>query len=635
MRTITTCSCLWIIMALAACPDEPTSIIDSAQSSAGGDSSDGSTTTDSLQNDMQGVQVDGATDVPAPAADVSPDAAHDGTVSTPDGSSPTDGGVGTLDVLRDAETHDASVDIGPDVLSSFSDAQYDTSSSTDILSDTLTGADVVGDIHMADGSDDVSSQALVDSSDTDALGGQGDISADTIDAQDPEDVSSNAFADSAIGDDTAVAMPCDGAVAPGALAEGGFEPCGGLEIATPEELEAITPKPLECPDSPVVPATISQSYSFDSWFCELSWGEWECSDGIRGLLPVSEDSVLIAGAGDTDGTFLNETPTKLVVAAVHRETGSVWVRETDQLKAKPYVRSMVKLESGDVVVGGQQDNGVPALWTVPADPGVPISSIPSGYPFLVMSAAAGGSGNVVVAGRDSMNDDCLDFTAAEISIDGTVLHDLTGGGPGFLPWSTRLIVRLGGCGYGLVTLASPVDEYQTQPVVVRLDEDLNVIGIWRWNIPEYGYDSSMSGQAIYAEPLDGDMLLAVQPASAPISVFRIDGTTGQIVWYTQVFAPEGTPYSIYGFTVLPDGRSVVSTYVDLDKSDYPLLSVLSPDGCVLGHYTLKNQLSKSGAPIYAIRKIVALSNTRIAGGIYDATLFGRAEVVFIDLPPLP
>jgi hypothetical protein len=231
-------------------------------------------------------------------------------------------------------------------------------------------------------------------------------------------------------------------------------------------------------------------------------------------------------------------------------------------------------------------------------------------------------------------DACEVAQAIELDASGQVLHSLVAGGVGYFTYVKvdTEIVPLGSCGYGLVTSGLAVEgdpHYKT--VVLRLNEKLEVIGLWRWNI-----------SASYAdvETVEGDLLLlSVTPVPIPGSynsnaiyhIVRIDGDTGELEWQTDVDIPE---HGAHELVVLPDNRIVLVGGIKGDWPDpqgfnaYPLLTVLSPDGCALAHVLYKDQLTTTGTPVKSFSNVVALSNTLLADG--DA-----AWVHFLDLPPTP
>ena len=438
---------------------------------------------------------------------------------------------------------------------------------------------------------------------------------------------------------------CGGVVAPGGLAGKTFDPCMGLPQILPSELDELTPQPLVCPAAPEVPAEITKSYSFKEWFFDWDplsevWA-FPKFPGIQLIRPVTESELWLVGNGGLSGDFSLTLVYKGVVAAVDFESGLKWVQETSP---GDYVSNFIAILSngpGQAEMVGTREELHPGLWVIPEDGTAPIEDVQVDYPFEFRGATKSGPDSVVVATAGTWTPgevSCEVFTAAELTFAGTKTNHMEGGGDGYQPWGKRFIVPLGDCGYGLVLLGTPVNNSQVQPVVLRLDDNLHVIGIWRWKLPVFDY--TQVGEGFLVEPLDGDLLLAMKPNyDAPVSVFRIDGNSGQILWQTLVVAPSGYASTLDGFTLLPDGRSVVSSYV-VDKKEpapdnqFPMLSVVSPNGCVLVHYTFKGQKTDWDEHLTFLLKIVALSNTRLAGTTIGEA-FGRSELVFIDLPPVP
>ena len=474
--------------------------------------------------------------------------------------------------------------------------------------------------------------------------------ADVQDTSVVEDATTDSSFDVMVGDataaddggaDVAALLGCDGTVASGALGPQGFEQCAGLPKVAPEELPALTPIPLSCSPAPEVPATFSKSYSFKSWLIKSDgYGGWDYPPviGIQRLLAKDDDTVWFAGLGDKDAPFDYEKPYpyKVIVAAVDRDNGLVWARQPEPSGKYSSLWALVGNPDGGAVLTGVRDDEFSALWTIPEAPDEPAMELAPDYGYLPEVAVARDGNTLVVCGRANLKDPCLRFTAAELFLDGAVGHVLEGGGPNYTANYQPGLVPLAPCGYGLVTRGTPVGNF-AQPVVVRLDDQLEVVGLWRWNLPSM--NTVVVGETL-AQPLDGDLLLAVNPTiAAPVDVYRIDGNSGEILWRTQVIAPEGHTSSLDGFTVLPDGRSVVSTLTHVDKPEPPdeefaMLSVLSPDGCVLVHYTFKGVKTDWDLDLKYLQKVVALSNTRVAA----VTLGfgnGRSELVFIDLPPVP
>jgi hypothetical protein len=217
-----------------------------------------------------------------------------------------------------------------------------------------------------------------------------------------------------------------------------------------------------------------------------------------------------------------------------------------------------------------------------------------------------------------------------------VLAFLEAGGPGYQsPFGGKVdkqsvIVPLGTCGYGLVTSGLAVEgdpEYKT--VVLRLNEKLEVIGLWRWNISASYPD---------VETLDGDLILlssTVEPnpwgdSNVVYHVVRVDGNTGVIKWRTDIDLPN---HGASELAILPDNRIVLKGGIKGEWADpsinlYPLFSVLSPDGCVLAHVLYKDQLTSDGVPVMIATHLVALSNTLLADG-------DGPRVTFFNLPPTP
>lgn len=428
-----------------------------------------------------------------------------------------------------------------------------------------------------------------------------------------------------------------------------YDPC---ELIT---YSPIKYKPTVCPGLEPVVAAVETSVNLDGWFFDGSgepWCDFEfpCSahGGIKGILPVDADHVVIGGTGHISDPFGSMYEQYAVVARFDSSGKEVWSLELGAAGAFTYLHAISFTDEGSILVlateavEGANGFGLPVRWLVTPDGTILNELHVQKWDGLWPEVATPFAGGALSIGSRSFKvpqKPCGEVFATRYTNDGTTVWAKTysamkGPSPawdGLDGYYSRLAVVPGAGSF----IATPLKISHSLVHMLRLDEQGEPTGRWVYDMNLVGAEQgplvagAASDSVFFAHRL-GEPVKPKMPV-----LVRISPWTGAI---KDAVALEESPEEsllVQGAFGTPSGLVLLSTGYEFPKTQ-PIrateVHVYPPSGCPVMTYAFPGLLGAFDKLPRGFKVITRLGNGSFAAAAMPAEYSSPSRLHFLELP---